>query len=148
MAELTDKQREKIEDGGWMHATIAIEVQGNDKDYAKDALEKMIERMEKESGVQIVDKEFSDFEKTEKDLFSYSCEIEFIAHDFGKLTRIALLYSPSYYEIHKPKKVTIEIGEAQNMLADISHIVTSLSHAVFVQRGKLRQLGAEEPKKE
>ena len=144
MTKLNDKHREKIEDGGWAHATIAIEVQGNDEEYAKEALNKMIERMVQEKGIQIVDKEFSDIEKGENDLFSYSCEIEFIARDFGKLTRVALMYSPSFFEIHTPKKLSIEVGEAQNLLADISHVVTSLSHAVFIQRGKLKQLGAED----
>lgn len=148
MGNLTDKHREKIEEGGWMHASIMIEVQSNDKEYATESLEKMIERMKKEKGLQIVDKEYSDIEEVEDDRYGQSIEVEFIGHDYGILTRVALLYSPSYFEIHEPEEITIEVGEAQNILIDIAQIVTSLSHTVFVQRGKLKQLGAEKSKKQ
>ena len=144
---LTDKQREKIEAGGWFHASIMIEVQGNDKAHIKDALETMVDRLKKEPGLQVVESNFSDIKEFDKTMFSYSVELSFIAHDYGVMIRVALLYSPSYVEIHEPKEIKIPVGEAQNILVDIANVVTSLSHAVFIQHGQLKQLGEKKAKK-
>ncbi len=148
MAQLTEKQYSKIEEGKWIHATITIEVQGNDKKYVKKALEDLVGKLKKERGVEIVEEKYSEISEIRDNFYSYSVDLDFLAHDFGIMTRIALLYSPSYVEIFEPKKeVKIPIGEAQNLLVDIAHIVTSLSHAVFIQRGKLKQLEQKEAEK-
>ena len=47
--------------------------------------------------------------------------------------------------IFEPKELKIPLGDAQNILVDISNIVTSLAHAVFVQEGQLRKYRSETP---
>ena len=52
---LTDKHKDLITDSGWINAAIIIEVQGNDKKYVTDALERMVERLNIEPGSTVLD---------------------------------------------------------------------------------------------
>ena len=142
---LTDKQIEKIRVGNWINASFLIEVQGNDKEYVKKSLEDMIARLKKEKGADVYEEKYDEIHELDKKLYSYNVEVRFLAKHFGILTHLTLLYSPSVVEIYEPKKITVEIGEAQNLLIDIASVVTSLAHALFIQTGKLRKY---EPQKE
>lgn len=148
MAELTDKQKELIEEAGWINASMIIEVQGNDKKYIKESLEKMVERFSNEKGAQLYDRKYEELQELQENWYSIHVELKFIAKDFGILTHIALLYSPSAFEIYEPKEVKIKVGEAQNILVDISNLVTSLAHTVYAQQGHLRKIYSEKAKKQ
>lgn len=139
MAELTENQREKVEEAGWIHASIIIEVQGNDKEHIKNALENLVGRLSSEKGIEICSTKYSEIVELQPSLYSYNADVEFIARDFGRLIHVALLYSPSAVEIFAPKEMKVPIGEAQNIMVDISNIVTSLAQAVFIQQGQLQK---------
>lgn len=141
---LTSAQREKIEEGGWVHASMVVEVQGNDKDHIKGALERHIEKIKKEAGVDIYGVIFSDPTMFRENLFACNAELKFIAKDYSILAHLALLYSPSSIEIYEPKQINLPLGDAQNILVDISNIVTSLAHTIFIQEGQLRKYKAAE----
>jgi len=147
MVNLTEKQREKIEDAGWIHASSIIEVQGNDEKHIKEALEKLVGRLKDEKKIEVVEANYTDIEKLENGIMAYSVELVYLVKDFGEMTKVALLYSPAFIEIHAPKEIKVPIGDAQNILADISNTVTSLAQAVFVQGSKLRHYEAKEAEK-
>ncbi len=144
---LTDKHREKLEVGNWINAYFLIEVQGNDKEHVKKSLEDLVGRLKQEKGVDIHEEKYDEMRELDKNLYSYNVELKFLAKDFSVLTHLALLYSPSSVEIYDPSKITIPVGDAQNMLIDISNVVTSLAHAMFIQSGKLRKYEQQEAKK-
>ncbi len=147
MIALTEKQREKIEKGNWINTSIIVEVQGNDKDYVRESLEGLVSRLKKEKGVEVYETKYDEIREFKEKLFALNVEIKLLAKDFGVLIRISLLYSPSVIEIYAPKEIKIPIGEAQNIMADISNIVTKLAHAIFIQEGKLKKLqGSSEEK--
>ncbi|MFH1424600.1 MAG: hypothetical protein ABIG20_02845 [archaeon] len=132
---LTEKQRNLIDDAGWINSVIIIEVQGNDKDYVKEALETLVNRMAREKGIEIYETNYDPPQEFKEKWFSINTEVKFLAKDFGLLTRVALLYSPTSFEILDPQKdLKVPIGELQNSLVDISHLVSSLAHAVFVHQ--------------
>jgi len=138
---MDDKIRELIEEVGWIDTAIIIEVQGNDEEHVKNAIEKMVERLEKEKNIKVYEKNFDKPESLKEKWYSIHVEIKFIARDFGRLAQIALTYSPSSVEIMHPKKeIVLEVGDAQNMLADIASIVTSMAHALYAQQGKIRNM--------
>jgi len=141
--------RELIEDDGWIEASFIIEVQGNDKDYVKTALENLVEKMKKENQVKIIATQFDEAKKMEGedtkqmkgDFFSINGEVKLVARDYGRLAHCATLYSPSFVEILNPKdKITIDIGEAQSSLMDIASIVAQFAQTVFIQRGVIENL--------
>ncbi len=140
---LTNSQREKLDEANWIHASTIVEVQGNDKDYIKKALDAHIDKIKKERGIEVYDAILSEPRELHEKLYSTNAELKFIAKDFNVLVRMATMYSPSALEIYSPKKITLPIGDAQNILADISNIVTSLAHTIFIQEGQLRKLRGE-----
>ena len=142
---LTNKQREKIDEGGWIHGAMVIEVQGNDADHVKQGLGDHIAKVKREEGIELFDIQAHEPKEFKKGIYACSGDINFLAKDFNVLTRLALLYSPSSIEIFEPKELKIPLGDAQNILVDISNIVTSLAHAVFVQEGQLRKYRSENP---
>jgi hypothetical protein len=142
---MDDKIRELIEDGGWINAAIIIEVQGNDKEHVEDALKNMIERLEKEEKIKVYEKNIHDPESLEGDMLSSHVEVKFVARDFGKLAYVALMYSPSSAQILSPKNLSLNAGEAENILADISSVVVSLAHSVFAAQGEINRLKGTAP---
>ena|SRR3989338_4081449 len=142
---LTDKQREKIEEGGWVRGEMVIQVQGNDPVHVKKGLNEHIDKIRKEEGLELFGIEAHDTKEFKQGIYACDADIGFLAKDFNVLTRLALLYSPSSIEIFEPKELKIPLGDAQNILVDISNIVTSLAHAVFVQEGQLRKYRSENP---
>ena len=147
MVKLNEKQREKIDQGGWIYASSITEVQGNDKEHVKKSLKNLIEKLEDERNIQLVEANYSDVEAIEDGLFVYSVELHYLVKDFNELTKVALLFSPSFMEIHEPKQIKIPVGDAQNILIDISNIVTQLSQAIFIQGTKIKQLEETKNKK-
>ncbi len=144
---LTDNQREKLELGKWINAYFLIEVQGNDKEHVKKALEELMNKFKKEAGVDSYEEKYSEIRELKDKHYAYHIETKFLAKDFNVLVHLALLYSPSVVEIYAPEKIILPIGDAQNILIDIANIVTSLAHALFIQTGKLRKYEPEEAEK-
>ncbi|HIJ98409.1 TPA: hypothetical protein H1005_00505 [archaeon] len=145
---LTDKQLEKIRVGNWVHTSFLIEVQGNDKEHIKKALADMIVRLKQENGTEVYEEKYSELAELKEKIYSYNVDVKFLAKDFNVLTHLALLYSPTSVEIYEPKKITINVGDAQNILVDIAGVVTSLAHALFIQSGKLRKYEQKEGQKQ
>lgn len=143
---MDDKIRELIEDAGWINLSMIIEVQGNDKGHVKKSLENMAEKIKQEKNVKVYAVDFDEIDEMKENWYSLNMELKLAARDFGRLTTLALLYSPSAVEILEPKdNIKIPIGEAQNILVDISNVVTSLAQAVFIQQGRLKKMQKPEP---
>ncbi|HIJ99454.1 TPA: hypothetical protein H1011_01360 [archaeon] len=142
---LTMKHRELIEDAGWFNAGIIIEVQGNNKEHVSSTLEALVERLGKEEDVKIYSTDYDEMQEFKDGFFSLMVDTRFITKDFGRLVHIALLYSPSVFEIYSDKKdVGIAIGDAQNILVDVSNLVNRLAHQVFILKGHINRLESGE----
>lgn len=142
---MDDKIVNLIEEGGWINASMIIEVQGNDKKHIKTALDNLMERLEKEDKIKVYEKNFSKPEVLEGEMFSNHVEVKFVARDYGKMVYTALMYSPSSVEVLSPKNITIPSGEAGNILADVSSVVVSLAHSVFAKQGEINRLKGTAP---
>jgi len=141
---MDDKIQELIDDG-WINAEVIIEVQGNDTPHMKDALEKLMERLEKEEKIELYEKNYSEPEKLDSGLFASHVEAKIVARDFGRMVYVALMYSPSSVEVLSSKNISFSSGEAQNILADVSSVVVSLAHSVFAKQGEVNRLKGTAP---
>lgn len=122
----------KMAEGGIL-ATFYIEVQGNDKEKAQQALENTIlERMAAEPNVSLLVVRFFEFEKNpDKDFFSGVAEVKLVTDDFRWLVNITMRYGPSAFEIDEPEEVTLSLEAMQSILADASGISQMLTSQLF-----------------
>ena len=138
---------EKVK-GGWIRAKMMFEVLGINEDASKNALEKLISRLDTEdSRVELVSKEFGETSRIEnpmpniKEGYSIICEVELISKNLDNLTQIVMEYGPSSIELVDPRTIGLSIGEAQGILNSISRLVHQFAASgagglVFIAKDK------------
>lgn len=111
----------RLKSGGIL-ARIFLEVQGNDEDAAKKALENTIfENMNSEPNVKLLEVKLYKIKKDEKEKFySGVVEIRLVADDFRWFVSLVMRYGPSAIEIIEPEAVHLNLDEMQSLLADVS----------------------------
>ena len=71
---------------------------------------------------------------------SLTSEIELVSKNIDNLVQLVTEYGPSAIEILEPKKITLDAGEAQNILNSVSHIMHQFAAAgaggMVLVRGK------------
>jgi len=123
--ELKEQVDKKLKNG-WIRTNMMIEVLAVNKDTAKDALEKHVEKMHREDKVFLYKKDFREITETKSPFpklpkaYSAIVEVELLAQNFDTLVYIVMNYGPSSIEILEPSKLTMDMGEAQGILASIS----------------------------
>jgi len=111
---------------GWIKSVMMIEVLAISEETAKSALEKHVEKLEKEGKTMVVKKKFHNIEKLEKPFpnipvgYSYIVEVEVITENFEMLINLVMNYAPSSIEILSPKNIGMDMGEAQGVLNSLS----------------------------
>ncbi len=135
---MDDKQKklaEKRLSEGWIKSTMIIEVLAISGEAAKTALEKHVDKMEKEENTMILDKRFQDIQEVDNPLpnieKAYSCiaDVDLITMNFDQLVRVVVSYAPSSIEILEPEHIRIDMGEAQGILNSISEIIHKFAAA-------------------
>lgn len=131
-----EQAQEKIAQGQ-IQALLSFEVLAVSEQAAKDSLAALIEKLDKDERVKIYKKDFSGMERVEKPLknievgFSQVCEVEMVCKHFEDLIGVIIEYGPSACEILKPEKLTLGMGEAQNILNSISDMMHRFAQAGF-----------------
>ena len=129
MDKKTEEHVSKRMKEGWIKTSMMIEAMAISKDTVESALKKHIEKMEKEKCLFIYKKEFQRTEEIEKPLpnipkgFSQVVEIEAVAENLDRMIYIVLNYGPSSIEILEPKKMEIDVGQAQGILNTIAIMI-------------------------
>ncbi len=122
-------ETEKKVKEGWIHATMMIEVLGITKEAAESALQNHVEPLQREKRTLVVKKAFKETRLVKNphpnipEGFSQIAEIEFLARDFDTLVYTVMNYVPSSVEILAPQKITVDMGEAQGILASIASLI-------------------------
>lgn len=125
---LPDNVQKKIKNG-WIRAWMMIEVVAITPEAAKEALEKHVDKLEKEKKSMIYKKKYHKSDKIKANFanateaYSLVVEIEMISQDFDHLFFIVLNYAPSSIEILEPEKYVMDAGEAQGILNSLSDIL-------------------------
>jgi hypothetical protein len=140
MADVHETVQKKLNEG-WIKVWMMIEAMAVSDEAVKSALEKHVEKMEKEKNFIVYKKEFGNVEKIQKPLPNikegYSCvvELECLSQNFERLIYIVLNYGPSAIEILEPQKIEMDTGEAQsivNTIAGLLHRFAATAGGIIV----------------
>jgi len=125
---------EKIKEG-WLRAWMMFEVLAINEKATKDSLEKLINKLERDSRVKMFKRSYGEMKKVEKPLpniefgYSLTCEIELISNKFDSLVQIVTEYGPSAIELLEPLKFSVNAGEGQAILNSISQMMHEFAAA-------------------
>jgi len=126
--DLKEQAQKKVKEG-WIHSVMMIEVLAVTEEAAKSSLEKHLESLEKEKKTIVFRKDFKEMEKVDKPRpnvevgYSNIVEVEFVTENLETLVYIAMNYAPSSLEILHPKKITLDIGEAQGIVVSVADML-------------------------
>jgi hypothetical protein len=138
MENMKDASKETVErrlKEGWINSMMMIEVLAVTKDAAKSALEKHIEKMEKEDKTIIYKKDFKEIKQIKKPLknikvaYSHIVELELLTRDYEKLVYLVMNYAPSSIEILGPENIKMDMGEAQGILNSLAELIHKFAAA-------------------
>ena len=115
-------------------ALFIFEVLGRPASHVKESLEKLIEQLGKQKGIEIVRKEIHEpkivqdkvnqiNEKkldNEKELFTTFAETEIIVDNFNLMISIILNMLPSHVEILSPNEINFKNFELSSLLTDLT----------------------------
>ena len=125
---------EKVRDG-WIRAWMMFEVLAVNEETTKKSLEALINKLDKDSRIKMYKKVFGDIKSVEKPTpnidfgYSLTCEVELISKKFDNLSQIVIEYGPSAIEILEPAKISLDSGEAQNILNSTSRMLHDFAAA-------------------
>jgi len=124
-ADIKEKVEKRLKEG-WIKTWMMIEAMAISPDAAKSALDKHVEKMEREEGTLLYNKTFGDVKRVEEPLpnvavgYSYVVEFEFLVSDYDRLLTIVMNYGPSSVEILEPGEIKMTLDQAQGALNSIS----------------------------
>lgn len=118
---------------GAILSRLFIEVQGNDKDAAKKALETTVfNKMAGERPVTMLSAKLYDIQPDrEGKTFSGVVEIKALFRDFRWFVSVVMRYGPSAIEIIEPERYTLKLDEMQSLIADVSEFSQTFSSQII-----------------
>jgi len=125
---------EKVE-SGWLRAWFAFEVLAGNEKKAKETLEELIDKLDKNGRVKLYKKDFSEVNKVDKPMqgvevgYSMACDVELIANRFEDLVQVVIEFGPSASELLEPNRLNLDIAEAQSVLNNIALMMHRFAQA-------------------
>ena len=114
VSEITD---EALAEGGYL-ALLYFDLHAKTADEVKNLMVGFIGKLTKEKGVVYAVGEID--QPLEKEgMFSTWAEVKLLARDFSTLASICSRYSPISVDILRPGQVSLQLGQAQELLMDI-----------------------------
>lgn len=134
---------EKVSDG-WLRIGLIFEVIAVTEDVTKKSMVELANRLMRDKRIEVYGSEMSNTMKIDnptKDVkvgYTANCEINAIIKNFENLVEIVMEYGPSSIEIIEPKRMTVQMNEAQaviNKIASMMHGFASsgLGGIIFVR---------------
>ncbi|MBN2517240.1 MAG: hypothetical protein JXB14_00180 [Candidatus Altiarchaeota archaeon] len=126
-----DEKVDELVDGGGIEALFYIESHGMDKSSVADALKNTIlNDLKNEEHILVRSIKFHPVIEKDK-FYSGFVECDFATKDLRSLVYLATRYGPAAIEIMHPDSVTLEKGEMQALLADVSASVQGLTTKIM-----------------
>jgi len=130
-----DLNVEELLGEGGVLSKLFIEVQGNDREMAKKALEKTInENLLKESNASLLEVRMFDLEKygdKKKNYFSGVAEVKLLADDFPSFVNLVMRYGPTAIEILKPQEVRLDYEQMHTLVSGVSALAQVYSNKIM-----------------
>jgi hypothetical protein len=105
-----------------INATIIIEVLGKPKEHLVETLEKIIEKISQEKGIEIKDKKINEPQelKDKKEFFTNFAEIELEFDNAFDLMILIFKYMPANIQINYPEKITLDNSSFTAILNELA----------------------------
>ncbi|MFH1307932.1 MAG: hypothetical protein ABIH72_03700 [archaeon] len=104
-----------------IRAAIILEMLGRPKDYLKETLIKLVDRLENEKGIKIIERKISEpKEIDEKNIFSCFADLEIEADDFNAVLVISFVYMPSHLEIITPEEIKMKNHDFSTLFNELA----------------------------
>jgi len=133
-------------------AILIFEMLGRPPEHLKDTLFKFIDRISKESGVNIFDKKINEpkrIEEAKQELYSTFAEVEADFDNINTLLNIIFIYMPSHIEIISPSEVSLknsQINDLSNEITRKLHQYDELAKRLMIEKQILEnQLHGQKP---
>jgi len=110
--------KETIEKGGIL-ALLYFDIHAKTKETVQEIGTGFVEELLKKDGVVYALGEI-DEPILDKDIYSTSVEIKILVRTFSQLIALCAVNSPFAVEILKPDKISLEVGEAQEILTSVA----------------------------
>jgi len=119
---------------GGVLATLYLEVQGNNEETAKKALEKTVfDQLRMDKKVFLLEARMFELKKDEKvEVYSGVAEVKVLARDFRWFINTVMRYGPSAIEIIEPEEVHLSCDEMHSLVADVADVTQSLSSQILI----------------
>ena len=139
------------EDAGKINAIFHIESQGNVESIVKKALEKVVEDIKKEEGIEVKEVDFGDVVKSE--FCSLTAEINVYFRDLRVFLLSAAKFGPSAIEVFEPEEIEIDARDFLKIIGEIIVLTKKLKqkygfYIAYPERKKKPEIGVDEDKAE
>jgi hypothetical protein len=127
-----------------IRAAMIIEILGKPKDYVKESLVQLVEKLGTEKGVKVTNKTIHEPTevKDSKELFTTFAEVEVEFDAIENYFGILFAYMPAHIEIIQPEKIlltNIHLNEIGNILMQRLHNYDSVVKKILTEREIMMQ---------
>ena|GEM_PF-5635881 len=129
MVDIEKLTKETVRDGGVV-ALLYFDLHGKDKGNLTKVATGFVQRIIGEEGVAYAVGEIDEPLKQE-DMYSTSVEVKVLAKDFSTLSRLCSSFSPFSVEILEPGEIRMGVGDAQELLLNISTVTYDLKRYIY-----------------
>ena len=133
MGEEQKTPQEIIEDHikkGALLSVLYFDVHANQKEAVHPTLVEIVGKISKEQGVVSCVGEIDEPLETDG-MWSSSAEVTLLSRDFSSLANICIRYGPIGIEVVRPDRITMDLGEAQRVLLNVSQIGQEFANYVI-----------------
>lgn len=125
-------------------AILILEILGRPPEHLKETLEKIIEEMGKEKGVEVKDKKINETVelKEKKDFYTTFAEIEVKVDNISHIAMLVFKYMPAHIEIISPENLKLSnnsVNEVFNELTRRLHGYDEIARIIQTERKILEQ---------
>ncbi len=117
-----------------------IEVLGYPESHIKEVVEKVIEKLKEEEGINVLKIQISETQMVKEKFFSCFAELELKINDFTKLLGFCYNYLPSSIEILDTEKINLPVREFSLGLNEVLEKLHNYNILVNNMTNKLKKL--------
>ena len=106
-----------------IRALFIFEIMGRPPEHIVESLNKLVDQLGEQKGVEIIRKEFREAKRVEEensDMYTSFAEVELYADDFNLISLIVLNMLPAHVEILEPAEYVFKNFELSTLLTDIT----------------------------
>jgi len=118
---MSSKNKDDRETKG-IQAVLVLEMIGRPAEYIKESMNKVIEEMEKENGVQVTSKSVKEPVelKENKEFFTTFAEVEIEVEEIANLAILMFKYMPAHVEIIEPELIALTNNGWGDILSELT----------------------------